>query len=115
MIPDGIDPANAEVERRSAGLFPHQQQPDQLAGDGSHGLAGRAGQKLEDVFDKDGTPFTLYSFAPTASGNWKAVAYSEEGDTLLAFTLNARSQAVYEKNLPVFIDLVKRYAKDIPW
>ena len=47
--------------------------------------------------------------------NWKAVAYSEEGEYLLAFTLDAKSKAAYDKNLPAFTALVQRYAKDIPW
>jgi len=66
--------------------------------------------------DKDGTPFSLYAFAPSGgTGNWKTVAYSEEGDTFLAFTLSARSRAAYESNMPVFVGLVQKYAKDIPW
>jgi hypothetical protein len=43
------------------------------------------------------------------------MAYSEEGDTLLAFTLSARSHTVYESNLPIFVGLIQKYAKDIPW
>ena len=57
------------------------------------------------------------AFAPAAgqAGDWKAVAYSEEGEYLLAFTLDAHSKAAYDKNLPVFTALIRRYAKDIPW
>jgi len=70
----------------------------------------------ERWYDKDGTRFNLYSFAPPNNqGNWKAIAYSEEGEYLLAFTLNARSKAAYEANLPVFVTLIQKYAKDIPW
>ena len=64
----------------------------------------------------DSTPFNLYSFAPAnGQAGWKAIAYSEEGEYLLAFTLSARSKAAFEGNLPVFVALVKKYAKDIPW
>ena len=45
----------------------------------------------------------------------ESVAYSEEGEYLLAFTLSARSKAAYEGNLPVFVALIQKYAKDIPW
>jgi hypothetical protein len=74
-------------------------------------------QPLADVADKDGTPFKLYAFVPASGsgGSWKAVAYSEEGDYLLAFTLSARSRAAYESNMPVFVGLIQKYAKDIPW
>jgi hypothetical protein len=115
MIPDGVDPANAEVTVEARGFSRINNSLTNLLENDRAASPGAQVKKLEDVFDKDGTPFTLYSLAPTASGYWKAVAYSEEGDTLLAFTLSARSQAVYEKNLPIFIDFVKRYAKDIPW
>jgi hypothetical protein len=73
--------------------------------------------KSADVYDKDSTPFTMVAFAPASGqgGDWKAVAYSEEGDYLLAFTLDARSKAAYDKNLPVFTALIRKYAKDIPW
>ena len=56
-------------------------------------------------------------FAPASGqkGDWKAVAYSEEGEYLLAFTMDARSKAAFDKNLPVFSTLIRRYAKDIPW
>jgi hypothetical protein len=76
---------------------------------------------LSDVADKDGVPFNVYSFAPPGgqtegqTGGWKAIAYSEEGDHLLAFTLSARSKAAFESNLPVFVTLIQKYAKDIPW
>ena len=73
--------------------------------------------KRPDLYDKDSTPFNLVAFAPAAgqAGDWKAVAYSEEGEYLLAFTLDAKSKAAYDKNLPVFTALVQHYAKDIPW
>ena len=71
------------------------------------------------VADKDGTPFILYSFAPPGApnqtGNWKAVAYSEEGEYLLAFTLSARSKAAFDSNLPVLVAVIQKYARDIPW
>jgi len=78
--------------------------------------AGTEIKQLSDVRDKDGAPFNLYSFTPAGGqGAWKTIAYSEEGEYLLAFTLNARTKAAYEANLPVFVTLIQKYAKDIPW
>lgn len=118
LIPDGMDPANAEVALEARG-FPrvNNSLSQMLEKDRATAPAGTQVKQLPDVADKDGTPFNIYSFAPPAgtSGGWKAIAYSEEGDTLLAFTLNARSQAVYESNFPIFVGLVQKYAKDIPW
>jgi len=118
LIPDGVDPAKAEVTIQARGFSRiNNSLLQMLEKDRAAAAAGTQVKQLPDVADKDGTPFHLYSFAPPggASGSWKAVAYSEEGDTLLAFTFNARSQAVYESNFPVFVGLVQKYAKDIPW
>jgi hypothetical protein len=118
LIPDGVDPANAEVTIQARG-FPriNNSLSQMLDKDRAAAPAGTQVKQLPDVADKDGTPFHLYSFAPPggASGNWKAVAYSEEGDTLLAFTFSARTQAAYDGNYPVFVGVVQKYAKDIPW
>jgi hypothetical protein len=43
------------------------------------------------------------------------VGYSEEGDTLLAFTLNARSKTAHDQALPIFADVIHKYAREIPW
>jgi hypothetical protein len=118
LIPDGVDPATAEVTIQARGFSRISNSLSQMQErDRAAAPAGSQVKQLPDVADKDGTPFTLYSFAPAnaANGSWKTVAYSEEGDTLLAFTLSARSQAAYESNFPIFVGLVRKYAKDIPW
>ena len=117
LIPDGVDPANAEVTIQASGVSRINNSLSQmLEKDRAAAPAGTQVKQLPDVADKDGTPFNVYSFAPPGgAGSWKAVAYSEEGDTLLAFTLSARSQAAYDSNFPVFVSVVRRYAKDIPW
>ena len=121
LIPDGMDPANAEVTIQARGFARRGNSGttslSQIV-DGDRAAApGAQVKQLADVADKDGTPFNLYAFAPAAGsvGGWKAVAYSEEGDYLLAFTLSARSQAAYDTNLPVFTALIQKYARDIPW
>ena len=121
LIPDGMDPANAEVTIQARG-FPRSgigavaSLSQIMDSDRAAVPAGTQVKQLSDVADKDGTPFHLYSFAPAGGqGSWKSVAYSEEGDTLLAFTLSARSQAAFNSNLPVFTALIQKYAKDIPW
>jgi hypothetical protein len=121
LIPDGVDPATAEVtiqargfSRMGSGAVTSVSQ--MVESDRAGAPAGTEVRQLSDVPDKDGVPFKLYSFAPPGpTGSWKAVAYSEEGDHLLAFTLNARSKGAYESNLPVFVTLIQKYAKDIPW
>lgn len=119
LIPDGVDPATADVTIQARG-FPRSggviSVSQMVESDRASAPAGTEVKQLSDVVDKDGVPFNLYSFAPPGGqGNWKASAYSEEGDHLLAFTLSARSKAAFESNLPVLVTLIQKYAKDIPW
>jgi len=82
--------------------------------DNDRAAAGAQAKQIADVADKDGTPFNLYVFAPASNANMRAVAYSEEGDTLLAFTFTARTKAAYDANFPVFVGLIQKYAREIP-
>jgi hypothetical protein len=118
LIPDGVDPTTAEMVIQARG-FPRRGNGDittlsqLIDSDRAGAEPGTEVKKLADVADKDGTPFNLYAFASAKS--WKAIAYSEEGDYLLAFTLSARSQAAYDKGLPIFTGLIRKYAREIPW
>jgi hypothetical protein len=119
LVPDGADPATSDVTIQARG-YPRSGDTaslSQLMDKDQAAASGAQITKRPDVYDKDSTPFTLVTFAPAAgqAGDWKAVAYSEEGEYLLAFTLVAHSKAAYDKNLPVFTGLVQKYAKDIPW
>jgi hypothetical protein len=119
LVPDGADPASAEVTIQARG-YPRSGDTGSLSQlmDKDRAAAPAAEvTKRPDLYDKDSTPFTLVTFAPAPgqAGNWKAVAYSEEGEYLLAFTLDAKSKAAFDRNLPVFTALVQKYAKDIPW
>jgi len=120
LVPDGADPATSEVTIQARG-YPRSGDTSSLSQlmDRDRAAAPPTADvtKRPDVYDKDSTPFTMVAFAPASGqkGDWKAVAYSEEGEYLLAFTMNARSKAAFDKNLPVFTALIRRYAKDIPW
>ena len=120
LVPDGTDPAASEVTIQArgyprggdSGSISQLMEKDQAAAAPSAQIS-----KRPDLYDKDSTPFSVVAFAPGAGqpGDWKTIAYSEEGEYLLAFTLDAKSKAAYDKNLPVFTALVQKYAKDIPW
>ena len=119
LIPDGADPATSDVTIVARG-YPRSGDTgslSQLMDKDRAATPGAEVAKRPDLYDKDSTPFTLVTLAPAAggAGNWKAVAYSEEGEYLLAFTLDAKSKTAFDKNLPVFTGLVQKYAKDIPW
>ena len=115
IIPDGADPAATAMKIEARG-FPRQGRSlaefvstDQAANPGA------AAQKQADIYDRDKLPFTVVTFAPATGGNWKTVGYAEEGDILLAITLVATSKDAHDKGLPVFTDVIHKYAKEIPW
>lgn len=120
LVPDGADPVRSEATIAAQG-YPRSgdvSSVEQLAEkDRREALPGTQVTRRPDLYDKDTTPFMLMIFTPVDSqaGPWRAVAYSEEGEYLLAFSLNARTKAAFDKNLPVFDTLVQKYAKDIPW
>lgn len=117
LVPDGADPATSDVTIQARGFPRNGDSLPQLMDKDQAAAASAQITKRPDLYDKDSTPFNLVTFAPAAGqpGDWKAVAYSEEGEYLLAFTLDAKSKAAFDKNLPVFTALVQHYAKDIPW
>ena len=117
IIPDGVDPATAAIKIEARGLPRANNSLAQMLEADSTVEAGAIVQKQPDLFDKDATPFQVYAFAPApgSNGSWRAVAYSEEGDVLLAFTLRARSKTTYDQGLPVFAETVHKYAREIPW
>ena len=120
LVPDGADPAATDVTIQARG-YPRSGETGSLSQliekDRAAAPPTTEVTKRPDLYDKDSTPFTMVAFAPAAgqAGDWKAIAYSEEGEYLLAFTLDAKSKAAYDKSLPVFTALVQKYAKDIPW
>ena len=119
LVPDGVDFAGAEMTIQARGFSRRGNIASlaQLIENDRSAEPGTEVKQLEDIADKDGTPFSIYSFAPAPgnAGAWKAVAYSEEGDVFLAFTFSARSKSAYDTGFPVFTALVQHYARDIPW
>jgi hypothetical protein len=120
LVPDGADPATSDVTIQARG-YPRSGDTSSLSQlidkDQAGAPSGTQVQKGPNLYDKDSTAFTLMTYMPAQgqNGEWKAIAYSEEGDYLLAFMLEAHSKAGFDKNLPVFNGLIQRYAKDIPW
>jgi len=118
LVPDGADTPTAEDTISAEGVS-RQTGPSEISALVERDKAASTGavvSSLPAVNDKDGVPFQLYAFAPAGgNGRWQVVAYSEEGDYLLAFRLNATSKAAQDKAMPVFTDMIRKYAKEIPW
>jgi len=118
LVPDGSDTPTAEVTISAEGVS-RQTGPTEISALVERDKAASVGatvSTLPAVRDKDGVPFQLYAFAPAGgNGRWQVVAYSEEGDYLLAFRLNATSKAAQDRAMPVFTGMIQKYAKEIPW
>jgi hypothetical protein len=118
LVPDGVDFANADAVIQAKG-YPRSggdvTSLDQLQAKDRAATPDAQIQNLQDIADKDGKAFHILTFTPAGAGRWKAIGYSEEGDYLLAFVLTAKSKTAYDKAWPVFTDLIKRYAEEIPW
>jgi hypothetical protein len=118
LVPDGSDTPTAEATISAEGVS-RQSGPTEISALLERDKAAEPGavvSTLPAVRDKDGVPFQLYAFAPAGgTGHWQIAAYSEEGDYLLAFRLNATSKAAQDRAMPVFTGMIQKYAKEIPW
>jgi len=65
----------------------------------------------EAVATKDGKTLKVLAFVPKEKGNWELVAYGEEGDFYLVFTLSSRTKDGYTKNIATFKQFVAQYAE----
>jgi hypothetical protein len=57
----------------------------------------------------DGKRVRSFTFFPTTEGNWEHVAYGEEGDFYVIFTVSARSHEDYQAAKPAFERLIGDY------
>ncbi|MGA2563093.1 MAG: hypothetical protein ABSF96_05975 [Steroidobacteraceae bacterium] len=72
------------------------------------------GVKIEElplVHDGDGKSIRCLSFNPPGKGNWEIVAYSEEGDYYLLFTVSARTKEALQDARAAFERLVSHYTE----
>jgi hypothetical protein len=60
----------------------------------------------------DGKRLRSFTFFPATEGNWEHVAYSEEGDFYVIFTVSARSYEDYRASTPAFERLIGDYREN---
>jgi len=72
-------------------------------------VPGIAVVELAPIADGDGKPHRLFSFSPPKSGTWELVAYGEEGEFYLIFTVSGNSKAALEHATPDFRKVVAQY------
>jgi len=72
---------------------------------------GIAIAEAEALTTADGQSLRSFTYFSPRDGAWERVAYGEEGDFYLVFTISAHTKAAYDKALPVYADLLRRYRK----
>jgi hypothetical protein len=118
LVPDGADTPTADVTIAAEGVSRQNGPADvsALVERDKAVMPGAEVRQLPMAQDKDGVPFQLYAFAPAGgNGRWQVVAYSEEGQYLLAFRLSATSKTAQDRAMPVFTGMIQKYAREIPW
>jgi hypothetical protein len=68
-------------------------------------------QEAETLVTADGQRLRSFHFIAAGAKNYERVAYGEEGEYYLVFTISAHTEAGYQKALPVFEDMVRRYRR----
>jgi hypothetical protein len=66
-------------------------------------------EESKPISTADGQKLRTFEFVPGQSGNWERVAYGEEGDFYLLFTVSARTQEAYNKAAGAYEELISRY------
>ncbi len=61
------------------------------------------------VLTADHKQLKLVTFAPSAGGNWERVAYGENSDFYLLFTISSRTKGGLERAMPAFKGMVASY------
>jgi len=67
--------------------------------------------KTDSLHTADRKIFISYNFFPEKAGNWEKVAYGEEGDFYIVFTISARSKEEFDSSESAFKALVENYTE----
>ena len=68
--------------------------------------------RMASLTTADGQVLPSYKFIPMSEGNWEQVAYGEEGEFYLIFTLSSRSQKGFDNALSAYEQLVSKYKEN---
>ena len=121
LVPRGKTFANAPAVIYAKALYkpriPDTKSVDQLIADDERQVAKQSpGIRISEqaaLQDRDGKGFKCVTFAPSSEGSWELVAYGEEDDFYLIFTVSGDSPATFEKAIPDFKKLISRYKKKL--
>ena len=117
LAPDGATFADAEVVMYARASFkPRMPEVTSLEmlmeNDRKDFTANTPGVRIEEakaLHTADKKKLKSRTFLPTQGGNWERVAYGEEGEFYLVFTLSSRTKTAYEKAIPAYEALIRSY------
>jgi hypothetical protein len=66
-------------------------------------------EQMPDLLDADGRRLQVLMFIPAGKGSFEAVAYGEEPDFYLLFTLSSRTQKGFAEALPAFNSMIAKH------
>lgn len=117
IVPVGSTFANAETIMYARAMFKPRMKDTKslealMESDRKDFLAKHKGMKakdLEPLQSGDSKPFKVVSFSPSKKGNWEQVAYGEETEYYLVFTISSQGKNGLERDLSKFKELIERY------
>ena len=117
LAPDGSTFADADAVLYAKALFkprmPKTKSLEMLIDDDKADVRERDSTiKIDEskpIRTADGHELRTVEFIPAKTGNWERVAYGEEGEFYLLFTISARSEQAYKKATKVYEELVSKY------
>lgn len=117
MAPDGATFSNAEtVMYAKADYKPRRPEIGSLAqlidadiADFRQAYPGMSVDIGSPVPTADRQPLTLVTFTPYAGGSWESVAYGEDAEFYLMFTVSSRTEAGLAQAMPAFKAMVASY------
>ncbi len=66
-------------------------------------------KEVNGLISGDGEKFRSFTFFPKERGNWEQVAYGEEGEYYLVFTLSSHSKEAFDRTQGAYRDLIAHY------
>ena len=118
QAPDGFDFGNAETVIYAKAIYkPRVPEIKTLAGfiANDHQVFESRNNVVIAVADSlknaDGIELLSFTFTPKIEGNWEQVAYGEEGEFYVLFTISSRTQAGFNRSLSAYRAIVNRYRR----
>jgi hypothetical protein len=117
LAPDGRSFADAETVMYAKAIYkPRDAEVKTLdmliARDRKMFEADSPGVRIDEatpMLTADRKKLRSFTFVPARRGNWEKVAYGEEGEFYLIFTVSSRTSTGYQAALASFEDLIRHY------